>query len=112
MHDDLEVIGMERVHHSFWIGEVGLVPGELAVARVPSRRRELGAQVDERVAGELFLAKRLRDAEDFFWTIERARRLLIAERPHRRHLGQPGDTRVLAHDRRRLRSSDHEYIER
>ena len=81
------------------------MPGELAVARVPSRRRELGAEVDQRVARQLLLAHRARDAEDLVGSVERAMRLLIAERPARRHLRQAGDARVLAHDDRRIAST-------
>ena len=42
------------------IGKVLGLPGELAVARVPARRRELGAEIDQRVARQLLLAERPR----------------------------------------------------
>ena len=93
---------MLRVHlvdHALRIGKVLLLPPELAVARVPARRRELGAEIDERVARQLLLAKRLRDRQDLVRPRQRPVRLHVAERPLRRHLRQAGDARVLAHDR-------------
>src|SRR5262252_6756710 len=39
-------------------------------------------------------------------------RLLISQRPHRRHRRLTRDTRVFLHDRRRIARTDDEYIKR
>ncbi len=51
---DLEMLGVQFVEHLLRIGKVRRVPGELAVARIPAGRRELGAEIDQRVAGSFF----------------------------------------------------------
>ena len=109
---DLVVERVEIVDRLLRIREDVLLPLELAVVRVPARRTEVGAEIDQRVARQLLLAHRLRDPHDFVGARERAMRLLVAERPQRRHLGQPGDARVLAHDRRRILRDDEEAVER
>ena len=94
------------------VGEVRRMPGEFAVACVPARRRELGAEIDQPVARQLLLAERLRDAENLLLAIEGPARLQVAEVPLRRHLRQPGDPRVFAHDHRGIGGGDDEDVER
>ena len=88
------------------------MPGELAVARVPSRWRELRPEIDQAVARQLLLAKGLRNREDFRLARERAARLEIPECPPRRHFWKPGDARVFAQDDLRIARADDEQIER
>src|SRR4030067_2400358 len=55
---DLEIALMEVLDHPFRIGEIPLVPGELAVPGVPSGRGELRSRIDEGVAREPLLPHR------------------------------------------------------
>ena len=102
VEDHLEVLGVHLVHHAFGFGKVLLLPPELAVARVPARGRELGAEIDERVARQLLLAERLRDGQDLVRPGERPVRLHVAERPLRGQFRQAGDACVFAHDHERV----------
>jgi hypothetical protein len=77
------------------IGEVLSLPFELAVACVPSRRAELGAEIDQRVARQLLFAERARDPVDLIGSGERPVRLHVSERPKRRKFGKTRDPRVL-----------------
>ena len=106
------MVVVQLLNHRFRIGKDVGVEGELAVVGVPARRAEAGAEVDHRVARQLLLAEGLRFLKHLLAAGERAMRLLVAERPQRRHLRMAGEPRVLAHDRRRLPRADHEEIER
>ncbi len=109
---DLEVLRMKLLDHRSGVGEVRGVPGELAVVRVPPGRAEIGAEVDERVAWEPLLAHRPRHRHHLLAPGERAVRLLVSQRPSRRQLREPGDSRVFAHDRCGIARRDHEDVER
>src|SRR6185437_2410160 len=111
VNHDLEVLVLERGELLARLGEVAGMPAELAVARVPAGGRELRAEIDERVAGKALVAHRACDVGYLLGAGERAMRLQIAERPARRHLGQTGDARVLAHDRRRVARRYDEQVE-
>ena len=67
---DFVVLRVRVVDEALRVGKVLRLPAELAVARVPSRRRELGAEIDQRVARQLLLAERARHPVD----LVRARR--------------------------------------
>src|SRR5258708_10463981 len=116
LDDDVEhdlVVQVVQVRDSlFGIREGLLLPGELAVVGVPARRAEVGAEIDQRIARQALLAHRPGDPHDLVWTRERAMRLLVAERPERRHLREPGDPRVLAHGLRGIPGDDDEAVER
>jgi hypothetical protein len=75
---------MKLVDGLFGIGEDALVPGKGTVLGVPAGRTKSGAEIDERVARKLFLAKSLGFGNDFFVARQSAMRLLVAERPERR----------------------------
>jgi hypothetical protein len=62
---DLEVRGVHLVDHALGFREIFLLPSELAVARVPARRRERGAEIDQRIARQFLFSKRARDPADF-----------------------------------------------
>src|SRR5439155_24360030 len=79
---------------------------------IPARRAETGAQINERLAGELLLAKGFRLFQDLLGAGERAVRLLIAESPERRHLRVACEPRVLGHEARRLSRADDEQVDR
>ena len=100
MKHHAKVIGVQRIDHLLRLGKVRRMPGELSVPRVPSRGRELRAEVDERVARQLLFPHGSRDAENLIGPGERAVRLLITERPASGQLRQAGDARVFAHDDR------------
>ena len=51
MEDNLVVHRVQRVDGAFRIREVLRVPGELPISSIPAGRRELGAEVDQSVAG-------------------------------------------------------------
>src|SRR5437867_765870 len=108
---DLEVQRVQLIHDGLRVGEIAGMPGELAVPRVPSGRRELGPEVDHRVNRQAFLAERARPAKDFVRTGERAMRLHVARAPAGGELGSPGDPRVLSHDHRRVARRDDKHIE-
>src|SRR5687767_5514657 len=72
VHDDLEVQRVQLFDERARIGEVARVPGELAVARVPAGRSELGTEIDERVARQTLVAELARDAEYLIGSRERA----------------------------------------
>src|SRR5262249_47661333 len=111
VHRDSEVLAVQLREHLLGIGEVRRMPGELAVARVPARRRELGSEIDEKIAGQLLLAERFRFGEDFVPARARPMRLLISESTERRNLGEAGDARILAHHDLRILRRDDEYID-
>jgi hypothetical protein len=108
---DLVMHRVQRVDHPRRIRKVLWVPGELTVPRIPARWRELGSKIDQRVAGQLFLAERACDAKHFLRAAKRAVRLHVPERPPRRQFGEAGDGRVLAHDRCRLIRRHDEHVE-
>ena len=85
---DLEVIACSSSIISFGSGKTFCVPGELAVVACSSPTgQKLGAEIDQRVARQLLLAKRAcASGMNLVAARERAVRLLIAERPQRRHL--------------------------
>ena len=94
------------------VGESFQVPVELAVVRVPAVGAEAGAEVDHHVAGQLLVAHQLRLGHDLFGLGQRAVRLLVAERPQRRHLRVAGEFGVLRHHAGGLFRADHEHVER
>src|SRR4029077_1094395 len=94
------------------IGEALLVEREPAVFGVPARRAEAGPEVDHRLAGQLLLAEGFRFLQDLLAAGEGAMRLLVAERPERRHFRVAGEARVLRHDRGRLARADDEQVDR
>src|SRR5438552_605382 len=108
---DLEVQRVQLIHDGLRVWEIAGMPGELAVPRVPSGRRELGPEVDHRVNRQAFLAERARHAKDFVRTGERAMRLHVAQAPAGGQLGSAGDPRVLSHNHRRVARRDDKHIE-
>ena len=111
VQDDAIVQRVEFLDRAFRIREVRRVPGELAVVRVPARRREIRSEIDQRVARQLLLAHRSGDRGDLRRTRERSVGLQVPERPERRQLGQPRDARVLAHDDVRIARRHDEQID-
>ena len=109
---DLVVQRVEIVDGLLRIREVLLLPPELAVACVPSRRRELRAEIDQPVARQLLLAERLRDPHHLVWARQGSMRLQVTERPQRRQLRASGDARVFAEDDLGIRRRHDEDVER
>ena len=112
VQDHLEVLGMQLVDRALRVGERFGVPGELAVVGVPSVGAEVRAQVDHRVARQLLLAEEACLLKDLFGRAQRAVRLLVAERPQRRHFGKAGNLRVFGHNHRRVFRLDDEEVDR
>ena len=110
--DHLEMVGVQLIEDAFRFREVRRMPGEFAVARVPAGGRELRAEIDQRLARQLLLAKRSGDPKNLFRPRERPRRLHVPERPERRHFRQARDARVLAHDDERIARRHHKQIKR
>ena len=94
------------------IGEILFLPAELPVPRVPARWRELGAEVDQRITGQLLLAECPGHRHHFFGAGQRPVRLHVAERPQRRQLRIPGDPRVLTDDHGGILRGHDEHVER
>src|SRR6185436_17886287 len=109
---NLEVLRVQLVNHLFRLGKVRWMPGELSVVRVPPRGREVGAQIDERIAGQLFVAEGARHPLDFVRPVKRAMRLQVAERPQRGHLWMASQARIFTHYLRWLASSHDKDVER
>ena len=95
---DAEAIFVKLLDDFFRLGKYAGVPRERSIFRVPSGRAEAGAEIDQRIAGKLFLAKCFRLGEDFFSAGQGAMRLLVAQAPQRRHFGITGEPGVLRHD--------------
>ncbi|GBC78216.1 hypothetical protein HRbin08_01703 [bacterium HR08] len=110
--DDAEIHLVQLADHALGIREDGPVERERSVGRVPARRSESRPQVDEHVARQLLLAEGSGDRQDFIRTGERAMRLLIAEGPQGRHLGQSCEAGIFGHDLGRLLRSDDEDVQR
>src|SRR5206468_1789355 len=68
-------------------------------------------QVNHRVARKLALTELPSFFENLLRRAERAMRLLIPERPERRHLRVTSDLRIFIHHGCRFRCADHEQIE-
>ena len=76
--DDLEVIGVQLFEDFPWVREIRRMPSELSVVSVPTRRREISAKIDQRVARQFLLAEDAGDPFDFFGTAQCSVRLQIA----------------------------------
>src|SRR5438093_12733023 len=59
--------------------------------RVPTRRGESSTEIDQCVTRQFLFTELLRDGFHAFVAAERAMRLLIPERPQRRHFRMAGD---------------------
>src|SRR5712692_7280728 len=92
-----EVLAVQLVDHLLRIREVRWVPGELAVVCVPARRTEVRAEIDKRIAWQLFLTERGRHPLDLVRPAKRAMRLQIAKRPQGRHLRMASQPRIFFH---------------
>ncbi len=103
---------MQLVDDGLRIREDPRVERELTVVRVPARGTEARAQVDQRLARQLFLAEGPRFLQEFLAARERAMRLLIPERPHRRQRGEAGQGGVLRHHAGRIARADDEDVHR
>ena len=112
MEDDLVVHRVQRVDSGFRIGKIPGVPRELPVSCVPARRRELGAQIDQGVAGQPLLSKGARNAQHFLGTGEGAVGLHVSEGPSCGQLRIASDDGVFAEQHRRIAGGHDEDVER
>src|SRR5689334_6558490 len=94
---DTEVFLVKLVDGLFGIGKDALIPGKGTVLGVPAGRTKSCAEIDERVARKLSLAKSFGFGNDFFVARQSAVRLLVAERPERRQFRMAGEPSVFGH---------------
>src|SRR3974377_2070476 len=78
---------------------------------VPARRAESCSQVDEDVAGNLFLAEGLRLRQYFLTIRQSAVGLLVDQRPKRWNVWVSGGVRIPSHDLDRITTHNDEDIE-
>ena len=113
VHDHLHVAVVERGDHLLRVAREQL--GVELVRRlrlVPALRAEAGAEIHDRVDGDLLLAERVDDLGELLLVAQRAVRLHVAERPLGRHHGAAGDLRDVVHERGRIVRVEHEHVVR
>src|SRR5258706_8958990 len=83
MQDDFKILLVERFDV---LGEEGVgIKYQRAMAGVPPVRAIAGAEINESVAWQFFLAKRARNLQRLLRPRESAMRLEVTQRPLRRH---------------------------
>src|SRR5690242_820779 len=102
---------VQLAEHRGRVGEHTRIELERAVRRVPPRRHEASAEIDECIAGQTLLAEGARDGHDHVATGKGATRLLVAERPEWRHLRESREPCILAHHLGRFTRGDDEDVE-
>ena len=85
---------------------------EVSDAPVPAERVAVGREVDQRVAGNSFLAQRARQLPELRRVVEMAGRLQVAERPSRRQRRAPEQLAELAHDAAQVAAMQEVPVER
>src|SRR3954467_11165609 len=106
-----EIIVVKLLDDFFRVGKDAGIPGERSIFRVPSGGAEASTEIDQRIAGKLFVAKCSGLGENFFAAGQRAMRLLVSETPQRRHFGVTGEPGVFSHDDGGVRGADKEDVE-
>lgn len=86
MHHDLEMPIVQPADHAFRIRKDIRIEGERTMPRIPARRTKACSEIDQRVAGQLFLAKSLCLAHDLVLARKCSVRLLVTQRPDRRQM--------------------------
>src|SRR5215472_10281564 len=112
MEDDAEVVLVKLADHSRRIREGARVPCEGTVLRVPPRRTETCAQIDQSIAGQLLLPEGLCLIENFLGSTECTMRLLVAKTPLRRDLSMTGEQRIFGHNDCRFTGNNQEHVKR
>ena len=114
--DHLHVPGVQVVEHFLGIAlEHARIEVERRLPRVPARRREAGAQVDDRVQRDFLFAERVNDVEQQrlagqILVHELSMRLHVAQRPLGRHDGRPADDGDVLHELGRLVGVEDEQV--
>src|SRR4030095_6763510 len=83
MQHYFEMLSMKFIDNFLRIRKVLWMPREFAVVSVPARWREVRAEVDQRVAGQLLFTERARNPVDLVRSRESAMRLQVSKAPQR-----------------------------